>query len=320
MDREFEKRLSFLERFRGRADAVIVCNSSDSVANPNFRWLTNCNVDGIFFYDFDEPKILASEMEMRRLGKWVKGESLPEDFLAGLKGKVAADASGMTASLWNRIKARKLDISAEFAEARSIKTPWEVRQIEGSINVAKAAYRKLERRGTEAEVRARLEGNMLRAGAEPSFPTIVATGKNIEVPHHVPGSTGVSGHLLIDWGARLNSYCSDITRTEGSKYESLLVKILEEVQEKIRPGAKCSDLHNFVVKKLGALSKHFIHSLGHGVGTAVHEAPSLSANSTDVLKPGMVFTLEPGLYLPGGLRIENMFLVTEDGYRLLTDF
>jgi Xaa-Pro aminopeptidase len=320
MNPEFEKRLEFLGTFRGKADAVVVWNNSDSIVNPNFQWLAGCSIDGVFYYDFDEPKIFASEMELRRIGSWVKGELMPKDFWLSLKGKVAIDAQNITAGLWNKVKAKKIDASADFAEARSIKTQWEIRRIEGAVKVAKEAYRAAEKKGTEAGVRANVDFEILKRGAEPSFPTIVASGKNIEAPHHVPGLTEVSSHLLIDWGARSGGYCSDTTRTQGSTYQDLLEKILEEAYELIMPGAKCADLHNFVVKKLGKLSKHFIHSLGHGVGTAVHELPRLSASSADVLQEGMVFTIEPGLYLPGGLRIENMFLCTGSGFKLLTDF
>jgi len=320
MNPEFVKRLEFLEKLRGKADAIVVANHSDSIINPNFQWLAGCSIDGIFYYDFDEPKILASEMELRRIGKWVRGELMPKDFLPSLKGKVAIDAQNTTAAAWERISAKKTDVSAEFSAARAIKTPWEVKQIEAAIRVAKEAYKKTERKGTEADIKAKIDYVMTSMGSEPAFPTIVATGKNIEVPHHVSGLEKASSHLLIDWGARAGGYCSDTTRTQGSKYQDLLEKILEETYELVKPGVKCSDLHNFVVKKLGQMSKHFIHSLGHGVGTAVHELPRLSSASPDVLEEGMVFTIEPGLYLPGGLRIENMFLCTEDGCKLLTDF
>lgn len=320
MNPEFEKRLLFLDKFKNKADVILLWNSW-AFPNPNFRWATNCSVDGVFYYDFDEPAILASEMELRRAeGAWPEAKLLPKDFYKNLKGTVAVDASQIPAGLFQKIGAKKVDVSENFAQARAIKTPWEVGRIKGAVKVAKAAYRRTIKTGTEAEIKARLEYEITRRGAEPAFPSIVATGKNIRVPHHVPGKAKATKHLLIDWGVRMNGYCSDITRTQGNKYQKLLERILEETYGRVKPGAKCADLHNFVVRKLGKLSEHFIHNLGHGLGTAVHELPVLGAESKDVLEPGMVFTIEPGLYLKGGLRIENMFLCTEDGYKLLTDF
>ena len=193
---------------------------------------------------------------------------------------------------------------------------------------------------SEREIALELDYAMLRGGGEAvSFETIVVSGENGSKPHGVPGSRKLqSGDLVtLDFGAVVGGYHSDMTRTvavgavEGEQrqiYDIVLQAQLAALAA-LGPGVPCRDVDaaaRDIIKAAGC-GEHFRHGTGHGVGLEIHEAPTLSSKSKDILAPGMVVTVEPGIYLPGGraerircgVRIEDMALITEDGYENLTN-
>jgi len=165
-----------------------------------------------------------------------------------------------------------------------------------------------------------------------AFSSIVAAGPNAALPHSVPGPDRIADNspLLIDIGGRKDSYCSDQTRTfwVGDSPGDVFRRTLDLVQQaqqlaidRLRPGMSAKDLYA-VVRDFFAqhgVAEHFTHALGHGIGLETHEAPSLGPAGELNLEPGMVVTIEPGLYYPewGGVRWEHMVVVTEDGARVL---
>ncbi|MGD8453034.1 MAG: Xaa-Pro peptidase family protein [Phycisphaerae bacterium] len=221
--------------------------------------------------------------------------------------------------------------------ARLLKDAGEVAAIRKAIDVAEKAFRRLckwlKPGVTEREVAARLEYEMQMLGAQgPSFSTIVAVGANSSLPHYEPGTTVVANGLpiLIDWGARVNWYCSDLTRMIWlGKPPAKMVEINRIVHEAhdaaiaaVRPGMTANDVDKVArnhIKKAG-YGPAFSHSLGHGMGLDIHEPPWVRVGSDTVLEPGAVFTIEPGIYLPGvgGVRIEDDVLVTKTGCEVLT--
>jgi Xaa-Pro aminopeptidase len=186
---------------------------------------------------------------------------------------------------------------------------------------------------SEADVAARLEYAARRAGAERmSFETIVASGPRSALPHGIASEALLPklGFVVLDYGVILHGYCSDMTRTvhlgkpsqqERGWYSAVLEAQLAAISV-VSPGAKLSEVDKAArsVLKSSKLEKFFTHSTGHGVGLEVHEPPRVAATQDGVLKPGMVITIEPGIYVPGkgGIRIEDMVLVTSRGYELLT--
>jgi len=185
----------------------------------------------------------------------------------------------------------------------------------------------------ETAVAAELEYGARQAGAEGmSFETIVASGARSALPHGVASSAPVApnGFVVLDFGVILAGYCSDMTRTvhvgrasrESRRiYETVLEAQLAAVAA-VKPGATALQVDRAarrVLTKAG-LGKFFTHSTGHGVGLEIHEPPRLGKNGDAVLQPGMVITVEPGAYVPGrgGVRIEDMVLVTERGCEVLT--
>ncbi|PKN42537.1 MAG: peptidase M24 family protein [Deltaproteobacteria bacterium HGW-Deltaproteobacteria-18] len=186
---------------------------------------------------------------------------------------------------------------------------------------------------TEREVAWMLEKEFREGGAESlSFAPIVGFGPNGALPHATPGEARLEAQtpVLIDMGGRLDGYCSDQTRTWwiGDKPTEEFRRTLALVQEaqslaiaRVAPGVSTDELHatarEFFARH--GVAEHFTHSLGHGIGLETHEAPGVGPVRPTVLRPGMVITVEPGLYYPewGGVRWEHMVVVTGDGHEVL---
>lgn len=221
---------------------------------------------------------------------------------------------------------------------RAVKEEEEARKIRESVQlneaVFKEAYVGLRPGQTEREVALRIETLMRTMGAEgPAFETIVASGPNGALPHAVPTDRALreGEPIIIDMGLKLDGYCSDMTRTvvlgrpdeKTTKHIRLVRKAQLTAVRELCAGVFAKDVDGAardVIKQAG-LGDRFGHGLGHGVGLAVHEAPSLNRRNRKKLKAGMVVTVEPGIYLPGwgGVRLENMAVVQEGGCLVLNN-
>jgi Xaa-Pro aminopeptidase len=220
---------------------------------------------------------------------------------------------------------------------RAVKDRDEVAAIRAAAALADEALEQLLEQGmvgrTERELAIALEFALRRRGAErPSFDPIVAAGSHGALPHAQPRSHEVrSGELVvIDWGAQLDGYCSDCTRTvaaghangRGAEIYQLVLEAQLKGLQAVTAGAAGRDVDAVARQIIDAAGhgEHFGHGLGHGVGLEVHEAPRLATRSDAVLEPGNVVTVEPGVYLPGelGVRIEDLVVVTENGCEILT--
>lgn len=223
-------------------------------------------------------------------------------------------------------------------ELRRVKDAGELDRLARAAAIADEALEEVRTRLgdglTEAEFGRLLDYTMRELGASgPSFETIVASGPNGAKPHHRPGSRviGRDEPVVLDFGALVDGYCSDMTRTvwvEGVSHPDLrrAVSVVLESQAAgvaaVRAGVACAEVDaacRNVIADAGWADR-FVHGTGHGVGLDIHEAPSVAATSTDTLVSGHVVTVEPGVYLPGigGVRIEDTVVVTDDGCRPLT--
>jgi len=243
--------------------------------------------------------------------------------------KVAINKETLTLAYLEKLKkiypkASFEDISFLLKELRSKKTEEEVKKISRACQITDKAFQstlyQLERQAlkTEKEVASFIEKRFRELGAEPAFPTIAAMGSNGAIPHHLTSPQKLrKGFLLLDFGARYKNYCADMSRVvylgkpgaeEQSNYE-LLLNVQEQTIAQIKEKIPFSHLTDFAKEQLGRYSSYFIHSLGHGLGIEVHEAPSFSERKNKV-QDGHVFTIEPGLYFPQkyGLRIEDTLL------------
>lgn len=187
----------------------------------------------------------------------------------------------------------------------------------------------------ELDIASELAYTMRKKGAQKeSFDIIVVSGERSSLVHGKPSEKKIDeGELIIiDLGGNYQNYNSDITRTvimgKENKKQKKIFSIVLEAQKKalefLKPGVKCKEVDSVarsIIEKKG-YGKYFGHGLGHGVGLDIHELPRVSFNDDTVLLPGMVITIEPGIYLPevGGVRIEDSVLITEEGYEVLTWF
>ncbi len=222
---------------------------------------------------------------------------------------------------------------------RQIKDDDEIAAMERAVDVAEEAMTTLlpqiHAGMSEKQVAALLTQELLNAGAEAiAFGPIVASGPNSASPHAVPTDRLLQeGDLLvIDWGALINGYASDLTRTfavgqlepEFQQIYDIVRQANEAGKLAVRPGVAAQEIDRAARRVIAdsGYAENFIHRTGHGLGLEVHEEPSLLEGVTTLLRQGNVFTVEPGIYLSGrgGVRIEDDVLVTDDGHRSLTTF
>jgi Xaa-Pro aminopeptidase len=260
----------------------------------------------------------------------------------GLK-RIGYEPSHMTCESYESLKSR-LPLKAAFEPAngwieqlRMLKSPTEIDRIRRSVETNSRAFEltvKRVRRGMkEQDLAAELEYRMRRLGAEkPSFETIVAGGRRSALPHAQPTAAPLNpGELVVvDMGAIVNGYCSDMTRmlflgTPTAKVKRTYHAVLEAqlaAIDAVRPGALTSrvDAAARNVLKARGLDHAFIHSTGHGLGLEIHEPPRIGKRDKTRLQAGMAITIEPGVYLEdfGGIRIEDTVVVTANGCEILT--
>jgi Xaa-Pro aminopeptidase len=268
--------------------------------------------------------------------------ALVRDLAERLGPKVAFEADSLSYSEYRLLarRARKLIATSGLVEGlRAVKDDGELARVGRAARAADRAFEALSAETwvgrSERELAWRLHQLLHAHGADkPAFELVIATGPNGSQPHAAPGDAIVEVRSLVvaDWGARLDGYCSDCTRTVATgavpkelrrAYDVCLAAQLAAV-EGIRPGmsgAEADRLARTVIEQAG-FGERFGHGLGHGVGLEIHEAPRLAPESRDVLEPRNVVTIEPGIYLPGvgGVRIEDLAVVREHGVELLTSF
>lgn len=286
-----------------------------------------------------------SSLEVKGLRTMVYERGLEEVLRPALGGrgglKLGFDAAclsyaeAVAVRRWLKGAARLVPVKGSIGRLRARKSHAEVRIIREGVRRAQAAFqdalRGYDGGCTEKTFADALDAAGRRRGAEErSFATIVASGVRGAVVHAAPQARRMRGATVVDWGVTFRGYCTDMTRTIAfgrvpsvlRDAHSLVLEAQAEALRAIRPGAKAGDVDRAarrVIEEAG-LGDRFGHGLGHGVGLEVHEAPHLGRGTRDRLEEGMVVTVEPGIYIPGrgGVRVEDMVLVTRDGAEALT--
>jgi Xaa-Pro aminopeptidase len=262
-----------------------------------------------------------ARLKARRIG--YEPARMTCEYFDSLKGRLPMNASLVPAGGW-------------IEELRMVKSDDELATIRRSVELNSRAFEHTVARlkpGTrEQDLAAELEHRMRRLGAEkPSFETIVAGGPHSALPHAQPGTARLAGGLVvIDMGAMLDGYASDMTRmlhigAPSAKVKRMYRAVLEAqlaAIDAVRPGARTAAVDGAarrVLKGYG-LDRAFTHSTGHGLGLEIHEPPRLGKNDKLRLRAGMAITIEPGVYVEGfgGIRIEDTVVVTERGCEILT--
>jgi Xaa-Pro aminopeptidase len=333
------------------ARAMLVTNET------NVSYLTGFSGDSSYLLLTDKHAILLSDSryetqiaeECGDIEAAIRTASIKMTSLVGQtvgKAKLSnlvIESESISKSLFDQLESElgdcELILSSGWVEQlRAVKDQTEIQSIRNSILVSQRAFEviraQLNGDQTERQVANNLE-HQIRAfgGRRCAFEPIVAVGSRAALPHG--GSTdrriGEGPFVLIDWGAMVKQYASDLTRVlVTARIPPKLIKIYEIVLQaqsaaikKIKPGVAFRDVDRAarrVIESAG-FAKNFGHGLGHGFGLEIHELPRLAPIATGDLKANMVVTVEPGIYLPGwgGVRIEDDVLVTRDGHQILTD-
>ena len=293
--------------------------------NANFFCQSGADIDHSFLIAGKSRRVLLTpEMNREYAESKFNGDVLtyarsPLKELSGLLKKsetVGLDFRSLPASLYLKLSKsfRVKDISEELAESRSIKGKKELKLMKKAASISKKIIESAGKRPkpTEKGTADQLRVSTYSAGAEPAFKPIVSSGPRTSYPHSTPTGKKISSPLMIDYGARVESYNSDITRCfrlskEQEKTYSKLKRISKSIMDRLpnlETGADLAKCARELYKKEGL--EHPPHSIGHGIGLEVHEKPYLSLKSRDSLA-GATFTLEPSVYFNGkyGLRHEN---------------
>jgi Xaa-Pro aminopeptidase len=320
---------------------------------PNVRYLTGFTgssgallVDGksaTFITDFRYR--LQADREVDRCRREEQRGSLAESLAAVVKKKklkrVGFESRHLSWAFHGELAkklgtARLVPLEGTVESLRMVKDEHEISRLRRAVRIADLSYRRATRSlagRSEEKVAAALEKAMRETGAEDvAFPSIVAGGRNGALPHAVPGRSRIrKGTLVvIDFGARFKGYHSDVTRTRlpggGGRRAGSLYRLVSRAQSAalaaVRPGVEAREVDRAarsVIEEAG-FGDCFGHGTGHGVGLEVHEGPSISSGNRQVLEAGMVFTVEPGVYIEdfGGVRIEDMVLVTRSGCEIIS--
>lgn len=275
----------------------------------------------------------------------ISGKSKFKDLLSHLLTKhqvsnLGVEESDLKVSEYKGIKKVITSLSDfKFHEHRAIKTPEEIKLVEKACQIGDGAFIFIQTKITtgisEKQLMFHLENFIREQGFEPSFKTIIAFAENSAIPHHQTSDKQLESgdFVLLDFGVKFKNYCSDMTRTlvfgKPTEKQKLIHETVKQAQQEafdhlkanFKKGVKAEDLDK--IARFHILNSKFPtmpHSLGHGIGIEVHEHPYLSMNSKETLKEGMVFSIEPGIYLPelGGVRIEDLYVIEKNGVRQLT--
>ena len=291
---------------------------------------------------YTDFRYIASAEEVPGVEAVQTKRSLLGDLSGRLRGRLAVETDVLPYVQFETLRAGGLELvpSSGIVEGlRAVKDDDEIELIRRAALVADRAFEALTAETwigrSEGEIAWRLHQLLHAHGAErPAFDIAIAAGPNGAKPHVEPGDFIVPENTLVvaDWGAQVDGYLSDCTRTvatgELPKELRRAFDVCLEAQlaaiDGIKPGMtgdEADGIARRIITKAG-FGEEFGHGLGHGVGVAIHEVPRLAAESKDVLEPGNIVTIEPGIYLAGigGVRIEDLAVVTDDGVELLTAF
>lgn len=338
----------FAEKMSGKVDAVV------AFSPQNRRWLTNFASSagwvvvtpdkaylGVDFRYIEAAKKAGQEAGIEVMMYKNQLEELNK-LLDSLKvSSVGYEEEFMTVQLFERFKSalgkrEYIGVSGLFTELRAVKEPFEIERMQRAANITDKAFShvlSIIRSGmTEKQLQQEIDTFFIKNGAENAFDSICLSAENTSRPHGVPSDREFrTGDLiLMDIGSKFEGYCSDMTRTVALGYikdeavyaYNTVLAAQELAINKIKAGEKAVEMDKVardVLANAGWVSE-FGHSLGHGVGLDIHENPTMSTMSKDILQVNTVVTVEPGVYFEGkfGIRIEDMVLVTETGIKNFT--
>ncbi len=311
--------------FTGSTGYVLI-TGTDAKFITDFRYIGQAVVqcDGFEIIEIDSTKTVFDVLNESALSKL----GIEEDFMT--YGQFIEFTDKLTDT-------DIIPLEGAILKLRSVKMPNEIKNIEKAAGIADEAFKHIlgfiKPGLTESDIALELEFFMKKKGAgKLSFESVVASGKRSSLPHGVASGkiVEVGDMITLDYGCVYNGYCSDMTRTvvlgkandRQKEIYDVVLKAQETALRAVSPGITGAELDLIARNIIGdsGYGQYFGHGLGHGVGLEVHELPLINTCGDVPMEPGMVITIEPGIYIPdfGGVRIEDLVLVTGDGYRVLS--
>ena len=347
---EYKSRISYLRDQISKTDIdTLFISNKDNIRyysgfTGTFAFLLISESKAIIITDSRYTLRAEEESPDYEIYKLKSGDNWIENSTNLAKTKIIGyEGDYVSVNLLNQLqkKAEKINKWKDFSEkitlGRIIKSDEETEILQKTINISDSAFNNVSKKivtgMTEKDVGWEMEKEMRELGAEsPSFDTIVASGINGSKPHHSPTDKYISDNeaITIDMGAKYKGYCSDLTRTifigdPDEKFKKIYTTVLKaqlismETAKPDMTGEEIDKIARDIITSEG-YGEYFGHSLGHGVGIEIHENPGVGPNSKNNIKPGMVYTIEPGIYIEnwGGIRIEDMVIMTENCNNLLS--
>ena len=327
-----------------KADAALLHNGDSTGAlDPNYFYFTGMQLDNSILVARKRgpPALLCTALNYdyaKKAGVRVlrlERQTLPKVLKGLLKGcrKVGINSRSLRVSVHAKFRQagkRFLDVSDELGENRAVKDGAELAIMKKCANETREILDALEIRPgrSELDILQELRVRALELGAEPSFPPIVASGPNTRIPHSIPTGRKIRGNevVLVDFGLRMDGYCSDLTRcyfTGACREERRIYEKLENVHDSLADYCRAGlPVAEFVMESVELMKRQGLpampHAIGHGVGLEVHEQPYLYLKSKQKLQEGMVLAIEPSFYgRKFGLSYENDFVVGKGGAQVL---
>lgn len=317
----------YLSGFTG-SNALLLITANDTLLITDFRYLDQAANEAPDFKIIKSTALVVDALAEQVNSMGLKRIGFEDDNLSYYEYKVYKDKlSGV----------ELLPLHQVVEQIRWVKDQTEIKALKTAAEITDKAFdyivTKIKPGVKEVEIALELEYFMRKNGAQkPAFDTIAASGFRAALPHGTASEKEIATgeFMVLDFGAVYDGYHSDMTRTvvigqpdmQHRQIYDLVLRAQQKAIDMIRPGIKCStiDLAARDLITVEGYGANFGHSLGHSVGLEIHEKPSFSPKDDTVLEPGMVLTVEPGVYLSGwgGVRIEDLVLVTSDGYEILS--
>lgn len=330
------------DKLEDKCDSLLIISSG---GNPdmNIRYYAEMDeiASGVFYWNFNSsPFVVISDLKHQSGVEKIKREERDtayEEIKDAGGARIGYNADYVSVNLMKRLrkklKGKKfVDVSEELALARAVKGKKELKEISKACALTKNSFEKAQESicegKREVEVFTDLTDHYYHNGATLAFNPIVASGENSLYVHATPTRKKIkdTDTVIVDTGSRWNGYCSDFTRTYCMKATSKkkhLIELVEQAngfaRDEVQESMSAGELYAKVKEFFGEKARYWPYGLGHGVGLEVHEYPSLSDGSEHLLEKGMVFTIEPGLAVPGvgGARLEQTGVLTSNGFKIL---
>ncbi len=320
-------------------DAILIFNPKLHNRDPAFTYFTG-------LMDYERALYIGSSTQRAYVASFEIPRAKKESFLKNIQptpkkgvkniltrysGKtVGINGTALPLSIFKVLKKHNIktkDVSQEIVNTMMVKTPAEISKLKKAIKLTQGMFKLAKNGKSELDIAADMAAYLVKNQAEFSFGPIISYGKNSALPHAKPTSAATGINLLCDIGAKWKGYHADITRNFSLKPDKKYKQVYEIVKEAhdlaidaVEPGKTAKEIDAICRDHLKKNGYDLVHSTGHGIGLTIHEQPYISSKRDTVLKPGMVFTVEPGVYIKGqfGVRIEDDILVTKTGRQILS--